>query len=407
MFENTNKNLFLSGWTASEDGTTIYYKPTSDILEKYRAVFKAVFPRISVDPTTPQGQIITALTEQDTNDLALIADMANSFFTGGDGIWLDDWAFMMFRLNRKDGTPSSVTIDVEGSAGAIIESGFMVSDGTLNYEFKGTYNIPENGKGTITCICTEITERESIAGSVKNIITPTQGIYRVTNPNNSIPAILVESDSEFADRCLEYGSSFNNTSLRSIASAVMGVKGVIKVNSYENPSFNKITFKGTEFDPHTFAIVVLGGDDREIAEVLQSHKPVCVGMMGDVEVSLPNENPLYANRKDYNRDYKFYRTQAVPLKFDITLKLNNRSPNNFKQIVQSAVTDYISKIPIGGIVNQADLHCAILDYAKAGFVITSAKFSKKDEAVGIDPIELDFVELASVGLDDISVVGNR
>lgn len=403
MFENLDNNFFLSPWALSDDKQTLIYKPTADLLEKYRTIFKTIFPNINTDPTTPQGQIITALTEQDTNDLSLIADMANSFFLGGNGAWLDDWAMMMFRLSRKDGTPSSVIVDVEGSPRATITDGFLVSDGNLDYEFKGTYIIPDNGKGQITCICTTITEEESKAGSVVNIVTPLQGIYRVSNPNNSTPAILVENDSDFVKRCLKYGTAFRNTSIASIASEVMNLKGVIKVNAWDNSSKNEVTFKGTQFDPNSFAVVVLGGDDKEIAQALQNTKPPCTAIMGDVEVSLPNQNERYANRPDYNITYKFFRPTNIPLKFEVVVKLENRSPNNYKQIVQEAISDYVNAVAIGGDVNLSEASCAILRYSNASFPIKSIKMAKKEGTLGLDPISLDFKELATIALDDIMV----
>lgn len=406
MFNNANEDLFLSAWQLSPDKQSLIFKPTADVLEKYREVFKAIFAGISVDPTTPQGQIITALTEQDTNDLDLIADMANSFFMGGNGAWLDDWAFMMFRLTRKDGTPSSVIVDVEGSPRSVIEEGFLVSDGNLDYEFHGRYSIPDNGKGQITCICTKITEEQSKAGEVVNIVTPLQGIYRVSNPNNSTPAILVESDSDFVKRCLKYGTAYRNTSIYSIASEVANVKGAIKVNAWDNASKSEVTFKGTQFDPNSFAVVVLGGDNEDIAKAIQNTKPPCTAIMGDVSVSLPNENPKYAENEEYNKTYKFFRPVNVPIKFSVSLKLDSRSPHNYKEIVQQALTWYISQITIGGDINLSEASCAVLGYSKGDFSIKSIQMAKKEEALSTDPIDLGFKELATISLDDIVVVAD-
>lgn len=404
MFENLNENQFLSAWQLGDDKQRLIFKPTSDILAKHQAVFKAVFPNISVDPTTPQGQIITALTEQDTNDIALISDMVNSFFLGGNGAWLDDWAFMMFRLTRKDGMPSRVVLDVEGAPKAVINDGFLVSDGSLDYEFKGTYAIPDSGKGQITCICTKITEEQSKAGEVIRIVTPLQGIYRVSNPNNSTPAILIESDSDFVKRCLKYGTAFRNTSIYSIASEVMNVRGVIKVNAWDNTSGSKVTFRGTEFDPHSFAIVALGGDNEEIGKAIQNTKPPCVGVMGDVEVSLPNQNPRYSDREEYNITYKFFRPVNVPLKFSVNIALDSRSPHNYKEIVKEALSSYVENIEIGGVVNLSEASCSILGYAKGGFSVKTIQMAKKSDALDFNPITLGFKELATISLDDIEVV---
>lgn len=403
MFENTDGNLFLSPWQLSDDGSRLVYKPTIDIEEKYQIVMQSVFPNISIQPSTPQGQIITALTEQDTNDLNFISEMANSFFFGGEGQWLDDWAFMMFRLKRKVGIPSSVVIDVEGAGGAVISSGFIVSDGTLNYEFSGEYVMPQNGEGQITCICTEITQEESVIGSVVNIVTPLQGIFRVTNPSNSTPATLEESDSDFAKRCLEFGGTFRNTSIYAVASEVMNVSGVSKVNAWDNTGKTTQIFEGTSFDANSFGIVALGGSDEDVAKAIQASKPPCTGMMGSSSVSLPAQNPRYASKQQYNKDYKFFRPTNVPLKFEVVIRLHTNSPYNYTDIVKNALLWYVNQINIGGSIDLSEASCAVLGYANGGFSIKSLKFGKKSEATGIDSIDLQFVELATLAPADISV----
>lgn len=403
MFENTNGDLFLSPWQLADDGTRLVYKPTSDIQEKYEAVMKSVFPNISTSPSTPQGQIITALTEQDTNDLNLISEMANSFFFGGEGQWLDDWAFMMFRLKRKVAIPSSVVVDVEGAGGAIISSGFTVSDGTLSYVYSGEYVMPQNGEGQITCICTEVTEKESVVGSVVNIVTPLQGIYRVTNPSNSTPATLEESDSDFVNRCLKFGSTFRNTSIYSVVSEVMNVVGVSKVNAWDNTGATTQIFEGTSFDAHSFGIVALGGSDEDVAKAIQTSKPPCTGMMGTSSVSLPSQAPRYSQKQQYNKDYKFFRPTNVPLKFEVVVRLHTNSPYNYTDIVKNALLWYVNQIDIGGSIDLSEASCAVLGYANGGFSIKSLKFGKKSGATGIDSIDLQFLELATLSSSDISV----
>lgn len=403
MFENTNNDFFLSPWQLSEDGQKLIYKPTADIQEKYQVVFQEVFPNISIQPSTPQGQLITGLTEQDTNDLNLISGMVNSFFNGGEGQWLDEWAWNMFMLKRKTAIPSTVLMNVEGSNGAVITSGFTVSDGTLNYRFDGEYVMPQDGKGSITCICTEVTEKESVAESVVNIVTPLQGIFRVTNPNNSTPATLEESDSDFYNRCIDFGSTYSNSSIQAIASNVANVSGVIKVNAYDNYTDTQQNFKGTQFDANSFGIVVLGGTDDDVAKSIQLNKPCGIAMMGDTSVSLPNQNPRYAVDPAYNKDYKFFRPQNVPLKFEVVVGLHNTSPTNYESIVKSALLWYVNQIIIGGKINLSEASCAILGYANGGFSVNSLKFGKKSSATGIDTISLQFVELATLDQNDITV----
>lgn len=401
------KDYKYSPWTLSEDGKRIILKPTSEIYAQYENLFTEVFPGLNLDPSTPQGQIIAGLTESDTRTLKLIEGLVNVTMFGGSGEYLDKWAFNFFRVLRKEGSPSTVTVTVYGSPRVVILKGFTVSDGELKYKTDKDYEIPLSGEVDVLAICTEISEKVSLTNKVNMIVTPQVGISRCLNKAPSTSPVLIESDSSLYHRALRLGSISANATLNSILAEIAQLDGVIKVSGHENSEIAKKDFKGVEFDRNSFGVVVLGGNDIEIAKIIQKLKPPGPTMMGDQSVTIPVPYKNYEDNKAYNVTYKFYRPTSLPIKFSVTCKLLNNSPLNYKEIVTNAIRDYVQESLIGGLLNIAELTYKIVDYSENKFLIEDVKFAKKSEGLSDRDIDLNFLELAVIeDSSDIIVTGN-
>lgn len=403
---NTTDSQY-SPWSLSDDGRRIILKPTSEIYAQYETLFSEIFPGLNLDPSTPQGQIISGLTESDTRTLQLIEDLVNVTMFGGSNEYLDKWSFNFFRVLRKQGSPSTVTVTVYGTPKVVILKGFTVSDGELKYKTDRDYEIPASGEVDVLAICTEISEKVSLTNKVNLIVTPQVGISRCLNKAPSTSPVLIESDSSLYQRALRFGSISSNATLNSILAEIAQLEGVIKVSGHENYEVSQKTFKGTIFERNSFGVVVLGGDDTEIAKVIQKLKPPGPTMMGNQSVTIPVPYENYKDNKEYNVTYKFYRPTSLAIKFSVTCKLLNNSPLNYKDIVTNAIKDYIQESLIGGVLNIAELTYKIVDYSENRFLIEDVQFAKKSEPLADTDIDLQFLELAVIEDDaDIIVTGN-
>ena len=85
-----------------------------ELVESYNNLFTRVFGNINLDPSTPVGQVITSLTQNDLTTIGDFENEINSFFFGGAGAYLDRWAWNTFRVTRKKGIPSIVNIKITG-----------------------------------------------------------------------------------------------------------------------------------------------------------------------------------------------------------------------------------------------------------------------------------------------------
>lgn len=385
-------------WKFNKDKSGLEFAYTDEIQAEYVTLFKQIFKDINTEPSTPAGQLITYLTELDTRAITTQQDILNYFFLGGSGKMLDLWAYNQYRIKRKKGLNGSVSIDISGVPFTKIPKGFKVSDGENVYILENDTQIMYDGKVSAQFIAETPNETISLSNKVTQIVTSIVGVERVTNPAPSVAGILTENDSALYLRCQQYGSIFKNSSFASILANVSQVKGVTKIGGYENVSDNQETFLGFVLKPHSFVIVVQGGDDKEIAQTIAQCKPPGSAMNGNTEIE------LLVNDKKIT--YAFQRPKLVKLKIDVSCDLNLNSPNTYADLVKDAILNYINTIGIGDFISQPALSQSIVSEAN-GFGIKDVKLGKKDSGTSYSPIQLNLDELATIELTDINVVGNQ
>ena len=388
-----NTNL----WSLNDSGE-LEFSYKNDILAEYQSLFKTIFGDINTDPSTPQGQIITSLTQIDLATISYLENLANAFFFGGSGDFLDKWAWNLYRVTRKQGTPSSVLIKITGRPNTDIPNDFTISDGSENYIIEAPTRIAENGEIIAKFNNIAINDFVAKANTITQIVTNVDGIERVNNDNNAIPAIFRETDAELFNRCLYFGSTATNSSFRSILANVAQVKGVNRIAGAENVANQNKIINGVELTPHSICIVVDGGEARDIAEAIQKSRATGCDMVGDTEI------PLYIDKQKYI--YRFYRPKATAIKAKVTVSQSNSGliRADFEKITKEALANFINNLDIAKTITQPLLSNALIKIVGSDFNIDDLQFSKKGENLAYSPINLKLNEIAIISLDDIEVV---
>lgn len=381
-------------WKLKDDKSGLEFQFTESIESAYKELFNKIFPNINTEPSTPIGQIITHLTEQDTATITAIQDLINYFFLGGNANLLDIWAYNQYRATRKQGINGNALIDIQGVPHTQINKGFTISDGETRYILDKDITIGENGKAQALLSAESPTEKISLANTITQIVTNIVGVEKVNNPNPSTAGIPKESDSAFYYRCQKYGSLFKNSSFASILANIANLHGVEKIGGYENASKREVTKNGFKIDPFSFVIVVKGGDSHKIAETIAQCKPPGAGMMGDTEIK------LIINTKEII--YKFQRPTEAQMKAEISVQTDINSPSIYAEQVKQAVINYINALEIGDYITQPALSQQIAKET-SGFQIQDVKIGRKSASVGYNPIQLNLDELATISTADIQV----
>ena len=388
-----NTNL----WSLNDSGE-LEFSYKDDILAEYQSLFKTIFGDINTDPSTPQGQIITSLTQIDLATISYLENLANAFFFGGSGDFLDKWAWNLYRVTRKQGTPSSVMITITGRPTTDIPSDFTISDGSENYIIEAPTRIGENGEVIAKFNNIAINDFVAKANTITQIVTNVDGVERVNNENNATQAIFRETDAELFNRCLYFGSTATNASFRSILANVAQVKGVNRIAGAENVANQNKIINGVELTPHSICIVVDGGEAQEIAEAIQKSRATGCDMVGDIEI------PLYIDKQKYI--YRFYRPKTVAIKVKVTVSQANNGliRADFEKITKEALANFINHLDIAKTITQPLLSNALIKIVGSDFNIDDLQFSKKGENLAYSPINLKLNEIAIISLDDIEVI---
>lgn len=381
-------------WTYDKVTQSVNFKYADDILSEYQELFQSVFPNINLDASTPQGQLITSLTQGDLIIIDYLQSLANGFFFGGSGFFLDLWAWNSFRVTRKAGVKSQVYIDISGVAGASINAGFQVGDGTHTYTIASESTINDNGSVNALFIADELNDFQATANSITEIVTPSLGVERVNNPAQAIAPTLRETDAELFQRCLKYGSIALSGTYESVMANVAQVNGVSKTNGAENYTGLAKTINGIELPAHSICVVAKGGTDAEIANAMAAVRPTGCDMVGDVVYNISQDGVLYT--------YSFYRPSAVNLAVSVQISASSIKDANYVDNVKSAVVSTIEAYGIGEMITQAGMAQAVRNKVKL-FDIIDLKFAKKGSTLGYNPLQLNLNQEAYIALADISV----
>ena len=392
-----NNNFNKSNLWSLNDTGTLEFSYKDEILAQYQNLFKTIFGDINIDESTPQGQIITSLTQVDLATISYLENLANAFFFGGSGEFLDKWAWNLYRVVRKNGTPASVIITITGRPDTEIPADFTISDGSQNYIIESPTEIPETGEIKAKFINLEINDKTSSPNTITQIVTNINGVERVTNEAPSTLAIMRETDAQLFNRCLYFGSTATNASFRSILANVAQVQGVSRIAGAENVLDTPQTIQGVELTPHSICIVVDGGENEAIAKAIQQSKATGCDMVGTTE------QILYIDKQKYF--YRFYRPTQISLQAQITVsKTGALIPANFETLVKNSLADFINSLDIAKTITQPLLSNALIKAVGNDLNIDDLQFSVKNKTLGYSPIILKLNEVAFISLSDIKVV---
>jgi len=193
--------------------------------------------------------------------------------------------------------------------------------------------------------CTENGLKLSIYGSVTIIETPWSGLDKVFNFIDGIPGRDFENDAEARIRRSQSLQQLGAGTLPSIVSRVGNdIDGVSHVKGFENRE--DIVVSGRP--PHSFEIVVVGGDNQEIANLLWAIKPAGIQTFGNA----PNNTGVGFNVIDANGDTQVIHFSRPVNKFafiNVILSLYSEEifPTDGINTVKNNILNYGETFTIG------------------------------------------------------------
>ena len=299
------------GITANGYETTAIKEIEKDLQNLFLAALGA---DLSLDPETPQGQIISIL----TNLLHQIDEKRQDDFYARDvyhaqGLQLDVIGREL-DLPRKDSIPTQILVTIKGALNYTIPAGTLaniVTNPEQVFEFTEDVKITAAAqKATLTAANGAVYENltAGVQLATQNYMPQ---IYDITT-NSVIYGQAAESDYSYRVRLIN-AQGANVDEVQRLTIDLQNINNVL--SAYVEPN-NTLETSETGIPSHAVEIVVLGGGEEDIADVLMKH------LFATPTYAAPDLAEIVSGT-DYNghtQNFAITRPAEVDVKIEITYK---------------------------------------------------------------------------------------
>ena len=247
---------------------------------------------INVDSNSPDGQIINVFAQCVQDMYELMNQLYSSFDPDqAIGVVLDQRCAIN-GIQRKAGTYTYVTIDVvtdrsvtlAGLDEYSVDDCYTISDSEGN-EFVLSATSPTSaGTNSLVFRAKNIGKVEVLPNTITNPVTIILGVTSVNNPSGAIEVGTdEETDAELRERRKRSLSISNIGYVDGLRSALQNIQDVTKASVFQNRT-NVTDAYG--IPGHSVWIIVQGGTNKEIGEVINSKMAPGIGMKGSETVTV-------------------------------------------------------------------------------------------------------------------------
>ncbi|MGD8707105.1 MAG: hypothetical protein PVI88_00290 [Nitrosopumilaceae archaeon] len=170
------------------------------------------------------------------------------------------------------------------------------------------------------------------ANSLDTIVTPVSGWDSVINPNSGITGRKKETDSEFRIRranTLFTGNATDDAMIRAISNNVSGITAVSMTSNREE------TTSSEDIPPHSYEVVVVGGDEDDIAQQIWLTQPSGIGSYGNTEKTVVDSQGI-------TQTIYFSRPTPVYIHVRVSRDLYDEEsyPSNGDDLIKEYIVDW-------------------------------------------------------------------
>ena len=228
--------------------------------------------------------------------------------------------------------------------------------------------------------------------SINTIAIPVNGWERVTNPLAATPGRFEETDEEL--RLRFRNSKFVQAAniIEALVDALNNVAGVTDVIVYENDT-DVTDLLGVP--AHSFMPIVLGGLNTTIAEAIWENKPTGILSFGNTTVNVLDSQGLA-------HGISFRRPTEIPIYIEIEVTDIGGMPGDVgAQIKQKIINDVLERYLVGDDIIYSRFYTPVNQVP--GHAVNSLTVGTAPSPVGMSNIIIDFDEVATFDLDNITV----
>lgn len=334
--------------------------PVENILSEVQELFKnSLGEDLSLDPETPQGNMINMITSLlHQIDLHRQSDFYARDVYHAQGLQLDILGREL-GLPRKLSVPTQVYVELKGAINYVVPAGTQANIITNNSQI---FEFPT--AVSITSTAQQVT-LQAINGAVYEDIAVGQQLqtqeYTPQIYDMKILSIVYgqpqESDYQYRLRLIE-AKSANVDEVAHLTLALENINNVL--SAYVDPNNSLIT-SPTGIPPHAVEIVVLGGAESDIGNVL----------MGYLFATPTYEDPTLGEAiqvVDYNGNIQtFYITRPQQLSVSVTINYSNKQGQTLSVDNKSAIESKIKQLINSTYMNKTLYKSDVCNIATEGY----------------------------------------
>jgi uncharacterized phage protein gp47/JayE len=304
---------------------------------------QGVFGDINLESTSVFGQFIGVMSKIMADWWEGLEDVYLSEYPAtAAGAALDN-SVALVGITRLPAIKTTVTCQLDGTATTVVPSGSQVgnTNGDL-FTLLDDVTIP--GDGEFEALAYGAVP--AVASTVTTIVTPVSGWDTVDNTDAGVIGREEETDAELRQRREQSLSVIGAGTVESIRSRIINtITEVTECAVFENTA--DITDPVSNRPPHSLEIVVLGGDDQEIADLIWQIKP------GGIQLYNNPSGGVTKTVVDSNGDNQtIYFTRPTTMYAHVKVDINTYSteetfPLDGVDQIKAAILEYSSNLSMG------------------------------------------------------------
>ncbi|WP_233139326.1 baseplate J/gp47 family protein [Aggregatibacter actinomycetemcomitans] len=371
--------------------TGIQIERLSDIITRFEEGFLQIYGQnIDLSPDTPDGQMVGLLSQIKMD----IEEMAENVYRQLDpdvatGAWLEQRVAYAGLMRRAASYSYLRSVVLTGEPLTQLYAGIVVSDPhKVRWVLNANVQLDSNGSARADFRSEELGAFNLAKNTNLTIETVTLGLNAATTLENAEIGVEEETDQQLRERFFISRTKNAQNSADAIQSKIAALPDVKQVKVLENNTKQRDK-NGVE--PHSLNVIVDGGEDNQIAQVIYENKGAGVGLQGGTETTLTINNE--------RRTLRFDRVFQV----DVQVSMRCVRYEDFTEVDKEEIKRLLSiqKFEIGQNLSLSRLYSPINQVG--GFWVKELKIGRKGQALKAENVAVQPRELARILASDITI----
>ena len=371
--------------------TGIQIERLNDIVKRFEDGFRQIYGQnIDLSPNTPDGQMVGILAQikMDIEELAenvyrqLDPDVAT-------GAWLEQRVAYAGLMRRGASYSYLRSVIITGEPNTQLYAGIVVSDqNKVRWVLTSDIQLDSNGSGRADFRSEQLGSFNLAKNTTLTIETVTIGLTNAVTFENAEVGVEEETDTQLRERFLFSRTKNAQNSAEAITAKISALPDVKQVRVLENNTAQRDAF-GVE--SHSIDVIVYGGNDEEIANVIYQNKGAGVGLQGNTLINLKKDGET--------RPIRFDKVSLV----DIQVSMRCVRYEDFTEIDKEQIKKLLANqsFKIGQAVSLSRLYSPINQVG--GFWVKELKIARKGQQLKAENVALQPRELARIMESDIAI----